>query len=98
VNAELAHQFELTERTHRERALGVTARIRIVRALGPLTVAAGIGWALAQPYRITLLHPAGQGFWWLLSEPPLFVVAAGLVFHLLIAPGLVEDLEEAGAP
>ena len=48
-----------------------------------------------QPYRITLLHPYGQGFWWLLSEPPIYVVLVGLVFHWLIAPGVIEDLEDA---
>ena len=50
-------------------------------------------WALAQPYRITLLHPHGQGFWWLLVEPPLLVVLVGVLFHLVVLPGLREDLE-----
>lgn len=68
-------------------------RARAVVALGPLTVLAGLAWALAQPYRITLLHPYGQGFWWLLSEPPLFVIGAGVLFHLLVVPGLLRDLE-----
>jgi hypothetical protein len=45
---------------------------------------------------VTLLHPHGQGFWWLAVEPPILVVLAGLVFHRLVAPGVVEDLEEAG--
>ena len=62
-------------------------------ALGPLTVAAGLVWALAEPYRLTVLHPLGQGFWWLLSEPPLYVVLVGVLFRLVVAPGLVEDLE-----
>jgi hypothetical protein len=53
----------------------------------------GVAWAFLQPYRITLLHPRGQGFWWLVIEPPLLVVLAGVVFALLIAPGVVEDLE-----
>ena len=30
--------------------------------------------AFCQPYRLTVLHPHGQGFWWLLVEPPLLVV------------------------
>jgi ABC-type polysaccharide/polyol phosphate export permease len=47
-----------------------------------------------QPYRITLLHPHGQGFWWLVIEPPLLVIAAGVVFAFLVAPGVIEDLEE----
>ena len=53
-------------------------------------------WALLQPYRITLLDPAGQGFWWLVSQPPLYAIAVGVIFHLAIAPGVVADLEEAG--
>ena len=70
-----------------------TARGRLIAALGPLTMLAGVAWAFLQPYRITLLHPHGQGFWWLLVEPPLLVVGAGIVFALLLAPGLIEDLE-----
>jgi hypothetical protein len=65
-----------------------------VSALGPATALAGIGWALVQPYRITLLHPGGQGFWWLFVEPPLLVIAAALLFHLVVVPGLLEDLED----
>jgi hypothetical protein len=70
-------------------------RIRAVAALGPLTVIAGAAWAVLQPYRLTLLHPHGEGFWWLLVEPPLLVALVGVLFHLLVAPGLVSDLEEA---
>ena len=64
-------------------------------ALGPLTAAAGVAWALAQPWRLTLLHPVGQGFWWLVAEPPLYVVLVGVLFRLLLAPGIVADLVEA---
>jgi hypothetical protein len=71
-----------------------SARAIAVFSLGPLVVAAGIVWALLQPWRLTLLHPLGQGFWWLVVEPPLLVVAAGLVFHALVARPLVDDLEE----
>lgn len=83
---------ELNHRLPRssERALAPT---RVIRLLGPLTSLAGVLWALVQPYRITLLHPDGQGFWWLFSEPPLYVILVGLLFALLIAPGLIEDLE-----
>ncbi|MFN2468225.1 MAG: hypothetical protein ABR521_08890 [Gaiellaceae bacterium] len=66
-----------------------------VYAIGPATVLAGLVWAIAQPYRITLLHPRGEGFWWLVVEPPLLVVLVGLVFHLFLAPPLLADLEEA---
>ena len=64
---------------------------------GSLTFAVGLGWAFLQPYRVTLLHPHGQGFWWLFVEPPLLVMLVGVVFQLLVAPGLVADLEEADA-
>jgi hypothetical protein len=72
-------------------------RVRAVSLLGPLTVAAGIVWALAQPYRITLLHPHHQGFWWLAVEPPLLVAAAGLFFARVIARPLLEDLRGGDA-
>ena len=72
-------------------------RIRILSLLGPATVAGGLIWAILQPYRVTLLHPRGQGFWWLLIEPPLLVIAAGLAFWLVVARPLVADLEEHDA-
>ncbi len=70
-----------------------SARSRVVLALGPLTALAGVVWAVLQPWRITLLDPYGQGFWWLFTQPPLYVVAVGLLFHFLVAPGVVADLE-----
>ena len=82
---------ELEGQVHR------TARGRIVSALGPATALAGVVWALLQPYRITLLHPHGEPFWWLVVEPPLLVLAVGLFFHFFVVPGLLEDLEEADA-
>ena len=74
-----------------------TARMRIVSSIGPSVVAAGFVWAILQPYRVTLLHPRGQGLWWLLIEPPLLVVGAGIVFALLVARPLLSDLEEHDA-
>jgi hypothetical protein len=71
-----------------------SVRVRAIALLGPLTVFAGIVWAILQPYRITLLHPRGQGFWWLAVQPPLLVVAAGLVFALAVARPLIADLEK----
>jgi hypothetical protein len=71
-----------------------SARVLAVHALGPLTMLGGVVWAFVQPWRVTLLHPHGQGFWWLVVEPPLLVAAAGLAFALL-APGIVRDLEES---
>jgi hypothetical protein len=70
-----------------------SARARILSAIGPVTVVAGVVWALLQPYRLTFLHPHGQGFWWLVIEPPLLVVLVGALFHFLVIPGLLEDLE-----
>jgi hypothetical protein len=55
----------------------------------------GVVWAFVQPYRLTFLHPHGQGFWWLLAEPPLYVVLVGLAFAVFLAPALIQDLEEA---
>jgi hypothetical protein len=86
LNAELVTELEAP--------LQRTWAARFVSLLGPVTAVAGIAWAVAQPYRITLLHPHGEGFWWVLVEPPLLVVAVGLVFHFVIRPGLLEDLEE----
>ncbi|HEY8725775.1 MAG TPA: hypothetical protein VIL91_03630 [Gaiellaceae bacterium] len=90
MNAELVSELEAPL----QRA---TARTRIVSAVGPVTALGGVIWALVQPYRITLLHPRGQGFWWLVVEAPLLVVAVGLFFHFVVVPGLLEDLEEEHA-
>jgi len=89
VNAELVSELEVP----RQR----TARARLVTALGPLTALAGAIWAIVQPYRLTILHPHGQGFWWLFVEPPLLVIAVGLFFYFAVVPGLLNDLEEARA-
>jgi hypothetical protein len=90
MNAELVH--ELKARSARR-----SARARALSALGPLTSVGGLIWAFAQPYRITLLHPRGQGFWWLVVEPPLLVMLVGVLFALFVVPGVLEDLEEAEA-
>jgi hypothetical protein len=89
VNAELVSELEVPR--HR------TARVRFVTAMGPVTALAGAIWAIVQPYRLTILHPHGQGFWWLFVEPPLLVIVVGLFFYFAVAPGLLEDLEDAGA-
>jgi hypothetical protein len=72
----------------------ISARSLAVLSLGPLVMLAGVAWAFLQPWRVTILHPHGQGFWWLVVEPPLLVVLAGIVFAVFIAPGIVRDLEE----
>lgn len=85
MNAELVSELEVPVQR--------TRRARLVAALGPLTAFAGLIWAVVQPYRITLLHPRGQGFWWLLVEPPLLVIAVGLFFYFVVVPGLLDDLD-----
>jgi hypothetical protein len=88
MNAEIASELgSESARTHR------SARARAVAVLGPLTAVAGVAWALVQPARITLLDPAGRGFWELVVEPPLLVVLVGVLFSLFLARGLVADLE-----
>lgn len=78
------------ERTRRRRA-------QVISLLGPATVAAGVVWAIVQPYRLTLLHPLHQGFWWLVLEPPLLVMAAGVFYALVVARPLLADLEARDA-
>jgi uncharacterized membrane protein len=90
VSADIAH--DLQGKT-KGRATPLQLRARLVLALGPVTAVGGVVWALVQPWRLTLLHPHGQGFWWLVSQPPLYVVLVGLLFRLLLAPGIVEDIE-----
>jgi hypothetical protein len=77
------------------RAEVATWRQRLLALLGPLTSLAGVTWAIIQPYRVTLLHPHGQGFWWLAVEPPLLVVLAGVLFYLFVARTLIQDLAAA---
>lgn len=88
---------ELAQGLHHEgaatRSRSASLRTRLVLALGPATVLAGIGWSLVQPWRLTILHPYHQGFWWLVSEPPLYVVVVGIVFRLVVAPALAADLD-----
>jgi len=72
-------------------------RIQLIAAIGPAASAAGLIWAILQPERITLLHPRGQGFWWLVFEPPLHVVIAGVLFATFVARPLITDLEAADA-
>ena len=92
MNAELVTELEAPlQRTT------TSTGARIVSALGPIAALGGVIWAIVQPYRVTLLHPTGQGFWWLFVEPPLLVIAVGLLFYFVVVPGLLEDLEEGRA-
>ena len=79
----------------RSRASRRGFRILALEALGPLTVLGGIVWAFAQPYRVTFFYPEGKGFWDWVVQPPLLVVLVGLLFALVVAPGIVDDLESA---
>lgn len=81
-----ATDFSRTRTRHSARAIAVLS-------LGPLVTVAGIVWAFVQPWRVTLLHPYDQGFWWLVVEPPLLVILAGILFHAFVARPLVQDLE-----
>jgi len=88
MNTTYAHN-ELSERTR-------FSRPQVVSLLGPIAAAGGVVWGILQPYRITLLHPYHQGFWWLLAEPPLLVVLVGAVFSFVVAGPLIADLEARG--
>ena len=72
-------------------------RVGAVSVIGPVTIAVGVIWGMLQPYRVTFLHPRGQGLWWLLIEPPLLVAAAGVLFALVVAKPLLADLEKHDA-
>ena len=87
MDAELVRQRARARARHSWRHTAVSA-------LGPLTALAGLVWALAQPYRVTLLDPDKHGFWHLAVQPPLLVILVGIVFHFWVVPGLLADLEE----
>lgn len=90
MSADIAHELHGKDEAGAEAR---SPRARLILGMGPATAVAGVAWALVQPWRLTLLHPHGQGFWWLFAEPQLYVVLVGLLFRLVVAPGLVEDLE-----
>ena len=82
---------------HRVRTRTIGVRARLVSSIGPLTALGGALWAVVQPYRITLLHPHANSFWWLFVEPPIYVILVGLLFHTFVARGLLEDLRDDAA-
>ena len=84
--------------TLEERAARRTLRLAAIEVIGPLTMIAGVIWAIAQPYRLAILHPHGKGFYDWLAEPPLLVVLVGVFFAGVIAPGIVEDLRREREP
>jgi hypothetical protein len=75
----------------------ISRHVHAVLLVGPATSAAGLIWAILQPYRLTLLHPRGQGFWWLMLEPQLLVAVAGALFAVFVARPLIDDLEARDA-
>ena len=80
--------------THVEARARTTSRRQvIVSLLGPVTALGGVVWAIAQPWRITLLHPHGQDFWWLFVQPPFWILLAGLGFHFFVARPLLDDMD-----
>jgi hypothetical protein len=87
----------VTQHAAADRVQGLALRVYAVSLLGPATVAGGLVWAILQPYRITLLHPRGQGLWWLVFEPPLFVMLVGALFTVFVARPVLADLEQADA-
>ncbi|HZT90846.1 MAG TPA: hypothetical protein VFA05_02305 [Gaiellaceae bacterium] len=90
-------QTPFVDRLPAARSRRRSPRVQAVSLLGPATVAAGLIWAILQPYRITLLHPRGQGLWWLVFEPPLLVVVVGVLFAYVVARPLLSDLEARDA-
>ncbi|GIU94153.1 MAG: hypothetical protein KatS3mg012_0610 [Gaiellaceae bacterium] len=76
-----------------ERAAHSTWRALALTAIGPLTVLAGVAWALVQPYRVTLLDPRAHGVWDHVVQPPLLVVTVGVLFHVVVVRPLVRALE-----
>jgi hypothetical protein len=76
------------ERTRRH-----SLRVQAVSLVGPATISAGAIWGILQPDRLTVLHPVGQSFWWLVLEPPLLVAVVGALFARFVARPLIADLE-----
>ena len=91
MSSEIATSVQ--ERAGRRRVTRRPWRALTIQLLGPLAVFGGLVWAIAQPYRIVFLDPGGKGFYDYVFQPPLLVAVAGLLYAVVIAPGLVEDLE-----
>ena len=92
MSADFAHELERTDGDERELARSRT--LRAVRALArPCDVVGGVVWALLQPYRITLLHPHGQGVWWLGRSRRSTSSSSGSFFRL-VSRRACRDLED----
>ena len=81
-----------SERARVERRSGQALAIQ---SLGPLTILGGVVWAILQPSRIVFFNSAGKGLYDYLIQAPLLVIGVGLLFALVIAPGLIGDLRTA---
>jgi hypothetical protein len=93
VSSDFATAFRERLERRSSRAVRRQRRVVAVLLLGPVTMFAGLVWAIAQPYRIAFLYPDGKSAYDFVVQPPLLVGLVGLVFMVLIAPGLAEDLE-----
>lgn len=96
MSSEFATSFRERWERRSPKAIRRQRRVVAVLLLGPLTMIGGLVWAVAQPYRIAFLYPDGKGAYDFLAQPPLLVVLVGAIFMLVVAPGLVEDLERTG--
>jgi hypothetical protein len=94
VSSEIATSIPKRAARFRARTTRRQLKALAVQLLGPVTMLAGLVWAVAQPYRIVFLDRNGKDAYDYLVQPPLLVVLVGLIFAILIAPGLVEDLEK----
>ncbi len=92
MSSEIVGPFERA--TTKDQVSRRSARALAIESLGPLTILGGIVWAILQPYRIVFFDSAGKGFYDYLVQPPLLVIGVGLLFALVIAPGLVDDLNQ----
>lgn len=92
MGSELVRQLD--HGVEREQVARKTARVLAIEAIGPLTIVAGVVWAIAQPYRIVFLEREGKGFYDYLIQAPILVVVVGLFFAIVVAPALVDDLND----
>lgn len=96
MSSEIASRTPARAARLRSQAARRQLRVAAIQLIGPTTILAGVVWAIAQPYRIAFLHPEGKDLYYFLVQPPLLVVAVGLAYALLIAPGLVRDVDGEG--
>lgn len=82
--------------TSRQRVARRQWRALAVQLLGPITMVGGVVWGVAQPYRILIIDRDARGgdLYDYVFQGPLLVVIVGLLFTVLVAPGLVADMEE----